>query len=102
MTNEDIVIITTAIDIAYEAGKWHGQVELEEHIEKEQFSQALLEAVISRKTSSPSDCASTGRTVRYNLRSEKWRIGVKKHCEEYKRKALSMLMPLNPQLKLNL
>lgn len=76
-----------AILLAFEAGRWMGQVDLEEHMDREQYSQVMPEAFISRRTASPNDLASTGRTVRYNLRSDKWRQGVKQSCLEYLDKA---------------
>lgn len=75
--------MNAAIQLAFEAGKWAGQVELEEHFDREQFSQAVLESLNSRKTSMPSIPESTGRTVTINLRSEQWRNGVKKSAREY-------------------
>ena len=74
--------IKALIDLAFELGKWEGQVELEEHFDKEQYSSCLPEAINSRKTASPSDLASNGRTVKINLRSQKWRDGVRKTCKE--------------------
>lgn len=79
--------IEIAIKLAYEAGRWRGQVDLEEHYDCEQFSQVMPEVFASRKTALPHDLASTGRTVKINLRSDKWRIGVVKSSLEYLRKA---------------
>ena len=70
------------IDIAFEAGKWAGQVELEEHYDCEQYSAVMPEVFSSKKTNLPADIASSGRTVRVNLRSQVWRDGVRKTCAE--------------------
>lgn len=83
--------ILMAIDLAFEAGKWAGQVELEEHMDNEQFSKAALESVMTRKTAAPCDIPSEGRTVRYNLRSDKWRQGVRKSSVEYKNKSIEFI-----------
>jgi hypothetical protein len=85
--------VKLAFDLAFEAGKWAGQVDLEEHFDREQYSQVLPEVFASRKTASPNDLASTGRTVRINLRSDEWREGVKKSAQEYLEKALDILTP---------
>ena len=81
-------IIQVALELAYEAGKWAGQVELEEHYDRSQFAEALLEATYSRKNAMPLKGASTGRTVTVNLRSDKWREGVIKSSREYLDKAM--------------
>ena len=83
--------ILIAIELAFEAGKWHGQVELEEHMDREQYSQVMPEAINTRRTATPGDLASTGRTVRYNLRSNKWRQGVKKSAAEHKNNAIESI-----------
>ena len=74
--------IKALIDIAFEAGKWAGQVELEEHYDCEQYSAVMPEVFSSKKTNLSADIASSGRTVRVNLRSQVWRDGVKKTCAE--------------------
>lgn len=87
--------IKLAIELAFEAGKWVGQVELEEHYDKEQFSTAIMESLVSKKTAMPIDKASTGRTVTINLRSKEWRYGVIKSSNEYKQKAIELLINKN-------
>ena len=82
-----------AIQLAFEAGRWLGQVDLEEHYDREQYSQVMPEVFASRKTSTPNDFASTGKTVRLNLRSDKWREGVKKSAQEYLEKARQIICP---------
>lgn len=84
-------ILMAALQLAYEAGKWAGQVDLEEHLDNEQYSQVLPEVFASRKTSSPHDLASMGRTIRINLRSNQWREGVRKSSLEYLDKALMLI-----------
>lgn len=85
-------IIQVALELAYEAGKWAGQVELEEHYDKSQFAEAFLEAIYSRKNAMPLKDASTGRTVTVNLRSDKWREGVRKSSREYLDKAMAFVV----------
>jgi hypothetical protein len=80
-----------ALQLAYEAGRWQGPVDLEEHYDREQYSQVLPEVFASRRTSSPGDFASTGRTVRVNLRSDEWREGVRRSVQEYLNKARSAI-----------
>lgn len=84
--------IEVAIVMAYEAGRWRGQVDLEEHYDCEQYSQVMPEVFASRKTGSPRDLESTGRTVRINLRSGKWRNGVVKSSLEYLRNATESIL----------
>ncbi|MFK5893171.1 MAG: hypothetical protein QM504_08130 [Pseudomonadota bacterium] len=89
--DEKELLFLTAIELAYEAGKWHGQVELEDHFDNEQYALSALESINAKKTSMPFDRQSSGRTVKINLRSEKWRDGVIKSSEEYKLQALRLL-----------
>jgi hypothetical protein len=84
-------IIQVALELAFEAGKWAGQVELEEHYDRSQFAEAFLEAAYARKNSMPMKEASTGRTVTVNLRSDKWREGVRKSSREYLDKAMAFV-----------
>lgn len=83
--------IEAALQIAFEAGRWQGQVDLEEHYDKEQFSQCVVESVNARNTSMPLKESSNGREVSVRLRSHKWRNGVKKSSEEYLQRAKKML-----------
>lgn len=85
-------IIEVALELAYEAGKWVGQVELEEHYDRNQFAEALIEVAYSRKNAMPIREASTGRTVTINLRSDKWREGVRKSSREYLEKAMAFIV----------
>jgi hypothetical protein len=85
------LIMEAALELAYEAGRWQGQVDLEENYDREQYSQVLPEVFGSRKTGIPHDLASTGRTVRINLRSDDWRNGVRKSVQEYLERARSLL-----------
>ena len=68
--------------IAFEAGRWMGEVDLEEQYDRDQCGMALAEAMVSRKTCMPCFPASTGRTVTVNLRSDRWREGVTKRMNE--------------------
>jgi hypothetical protein len=88
MTKESM---NAALALAFEAGKWVGQVELEEHFDKQQYGQAVLEVAYSRRSAMPLLDASSGRTVTVNLRSDAWRNGVRKSAQEYLEKALSRL-----------
>jgi len=87
-----------ALELAFEAGKWAGQVELEEHFDREQYSQVVFESIYSKKTSMPAIMESTGKTVTINLRSNAWRIGVKKSSKEYLEKAEKILSYLKGEL----
>ena len=42
-----------ALLLAFEAGKWYGQVELEESIDRESHMMSLLECANDRKVSMP-------------------------------------------------
>ena len=80
-----------ALQLAFLAGRWRGQVDLEEHYDREQYSSVVPEAVNSRKMCLPQDLPSVGRTCRINLRSDKWREGVKKETEKYMNEARAIL-----------
>lgn len=83
--------IKALIDLAFETGKWAGQVELEEHYDREQYSAVMPEVFSSKKTNLPADLASPDRTVRVNLRSQAWRDGVRKTCAEKITKIKNMI-----------
>ena len=68
--------------LAFEAGRWMGEVDLEVHYDREQYGIALVESIVARKTCMPCFPASTGRTVTVNLRSDRWREGVVKKVDE--------------------
>lgn len=85
-------IIQAALELAFEAGKWEGQVELEEFYDRNQSAEAFLETAYSRKNAMPLKDASTGRTVTVNLRSDKWREGVRKSAREYVDKAMAFVV----------
>ena len=87
----NIDTIYAAIDLAYEAGKWAGQVDLEEHYDREQFSSAIIETLVAKKTSMPTNKASNGRTVTIDLRSERWRAGVRADSMNYLKIARSLI-----------
>ena len=88
---EFLSILEAALQIAFEAGKWEGQAELEEYYDRIQLSEAVIESIYARKTAMPLKDASTGRTVTVNLRSEKWREGVRKSSKEYVDKAMLLV-----------
>lgn len=90
--SEFLAIVEAALLLAFEAGKWEGQVELEEHYDRNQFAEAMFEAAYSRKNAMPLKDASTGKTVTVNLRSDKWREGVRKSAKEYVERALSLVV----------
>lgn len=92
MNNNISELIEVALLLAFEAGKWEGQVELEEHYDRNQYMESIVEVAYSRKNSMPLKDASTGRTVTINLRSEKWREGVRKSSKEYVKKAQLLIM----------
>lgn len=86
--------ILLAINLAFEAGCWEGQVELEEHYDNEQYCTVVNESMFSRKMTMPQKNTSIGRTVEINLRSQKWRDGVRNSSNEYKQKSINLLMAL--------
>jgi hypothetical protein len=85
--SEFMSIVEVALRLAFEAGKWEGQVELEEHYDREQYSSSVAEVFHSHKNAMPLKDASNGRTVTINLRSDEWRNGVRKSAKEYVDKA---------------
>lgn len=80
-----------ALDLAFEAGKWVGQVELEEHFDREQYSRSIGESCYATHHSMPFYEASISRDVIINLRSQKWRDEVRKDAEKYLDKAKNYL-----------
>jgi len=88
---EFLLMVHAAFDLVYEAGKWEGQVELEEHYDREQYSTAIIEVLHSCKNATPINDASTGNTVTVNLRSQKWRDGVRKSTNVYLEKAMLLV-----------
>jgi hypothetical protein len=86
-----------ALLFAYEAGRWRGQVDLEEYYDQEQFSTAAMESFESRKTAMPMLPESIGRTVTVNLRSQEWREGVERSAQEHVEKAFELLKPIIQQ-----
>lgn len=83
--------IQMALLLAFEAGKWEGQVELEEHYDKEQYATSIMEYVHSRKNAMPLYESSRGRMITINLRSNDWRDGVRKSADQYLKKAYSLI-----------
>lgn len=83
--------IEYAVEMAFLAGKWAGQAELEEHYDNEQYAQCMLESINAKNTSMPSQTVSVGKNVSITLRSKKWRKGVIKSATEYKLKCIEML-----------
>lgn len=82
--------IKLCLQLAFEAGRWMGQVDLEKHMDNEQYSEALLQSYISHtKCIQPSECHN--REVVYNLRSNEWRKGVEISANEYLKKAEGIL-----------
>ena len=75
------------LQMVFEAGCWVGQVELEEHYDNEQYSTVVFEAIKSKKISIPLFKESTNKTVIVELRSDKWRNGVRKNANLYIEKA---------------
>lgn len=88
---ENMLIIKAAMKLVFEAGKWAGQVELEEHYDRSQFAESCIESIYSKKNAMPLMDASNGRTVTINLRSEKWREGVRKSSKEYFEQAMEII-----------
>lgn len=85
-------MLKTIIELAYEAGKWEGQVELEEHYDNEQYSKSMIEVFHSLKTAMPLENSSNHARITIHLRSQKWRDGVRKSGVEYKNKITEMFL----------
>jgi len=96
MTEMENAAFEAALLLAFEAGKWVGQVELEEHYDREQYSTAIVESLYSKKNAMPLHDESNGRSVTINLRSNTWREGVRKSANEYLEKAKKLLIKNKP------
>jgi len=84
------------MELAFIAGRWRGQVDLEEDMDNSSYFDAMLTCVHAKKTGG--ECKHTvasddvdQRPVRYNLRSDKWRAGVKKTTDDNLNKAINQL-----------
>lgn len=87
--------INLAIQLAFEAGRWLGQVDLESHYDREQYSQAIIESEFSKKFAMPAHPASNDtREVTIALRSETWRTGVRNSSYNYLQIAINLLNEL--------
>lgn len=82
--------IDMAFDLAFEAGRWLGQVDLEEHFDR-RLGMAAIEVAYSKNHSMPMKDASFDKTIEITLRSDKWRDGVRKSSREYLEKAKQFL-----------
>ena len=83
MTDEQKATLQACMQIAYEAWKRAGQVELEEHMENWSLADNLLEYIKSKKTSMPDWQPSEQRKVVYTLRTEERGNWVKKSSKAY-------------------
>lgn len=93
--------IHPALLLAFEAGTWLGQVELEESMDKNSYFDALLSCAQAKKTGMPAHTVSmrtingtidwNSRPVRYFLRTDQWREGVKRSANEYLMRAQQIL-----------
>ena len=87
--------IVYALHMAFEYGRWLWQVDLEEHMDNSSYFDAFLGVLHDKKTAMPlhtvasSDLSSI--PVRYNLRSDIWREGVKKNTKESLEKEIEKL-----------
>lgn len=90
--------IRSALEIAFMAGRWRGQVDLEEHMDNN-FFDAFLGAIRAEKRGgqclhSVSLDSPDSRPVKYNLRSDQWREGVKKETAKWLKEAEDELKDL--------
>lgn len=79
----EVQLLEACLLLAYEAGKRAGQVELEEHMDREQYWSAMIEVMVSQKTSMPIKQSSIGNEVTYRLRSDERRKWVRKTSKWY-------------------
>lgn len=68
---------------ALEIGKWLGEVEFEERLDREQHGTALLETFYSLKRAMPLYEDVQNNQIVLSLRSKAWRTGVRKDVEKY-------------------
>ena len=81
-----------ALQLAFEAGKWAGEVEMEERIERQVCCTSLGEYGYCQNTGMPffpANLENIQSTI--TLRSQKWRDSVKKQVSEYMEKANKFL-----------
>lgn len=86
LTEKELQIIEAGLELAFLAGRWRGQVDLEENMDAN-FFDAFLGVLYDKKMGMPLHTVANpdlnSRPVKYNLRSDKWREGVKKSAKEY-------------------
>ncbi len=86
-------LISAYMQIAFEAGRWQGQVDLEISMDNN-LGDALQGALYAQKTGMPLHTVSSsedGCPVRYMLRSADWREGVTKSSIDALNKATDAL-----------
>lgn len=75
-------LINNTFELAYMAGRWRGQVDLEKHMENDSYFDAFLGVIYDDKHSMPlhtvTGAEDFNRPVKYLLRSDNWRNGVTK------------------------
>ena len=82
--------------MCFELWRWRGQVDLEESMDNNMFD-AFLWVLYDRKTAMPLhtvSCTEMERAVKYNLRSEDWRKGVKSTTNEKMKEQLEVFIKL--------
>jgi len=95
MQKEEII---KALYLVFEAGRWRGQVDLEEHMDNNSYFDAFLTGMYAKK--SGGECTHTvsgnenlnGKPVKYNLRSDKWRNGVTKETNKTLKETINKLI----------
>lgn len=87
-------LIAAWMEIAFLAGRWHWQVDLEESMDSN-FGDALQSSIHAKKTGMPLHTVAGGlddsKPVRYFLRSNEWRSCVIKSSRESLERATEQL-----------
>ncbi len=89
-------ILKSYWEMCFELWRWRWQVDLEEYMDNN-FFDAFLWVIYDKKTSMPLHsvtCDWFEKSVKYKLRSDKWREWVKKTTEEKKKENLVFFMNL--------
>ena len=98
MEEKDKQLLKSVLELAFMAGRWRGQVDLEEDMDNNCFD-ACLSSIHSTKSGGAcihsvamDNDNPNSKPVKYNLRSDEWKEGVKKTTKEHLDDAYNMFI----------
>lgn len=88
---EIVELVDACMVLAYEAGRWRGEVDLEERVDRSQDVQALIIARSGKTDQNLFSPSLDGRTTEIQLRSEQWREGATASSLAKRQEAIAMV-----------